>query len=199
QVDAVAPHVCQGLADGAAGAQRRLLHRMDDLHVPPAVAHLFLDLVRAVAGGQDHPAQARVRAGIQQPGQERPPGHRRQGLGQVRDDLAQARAQAADQDDDLLGGHQRGKISLSISAHSRWPMNSCPSWMRGVSVDGTLKHTSQRPAMSPPEAPVKPITLMPFCSATSSARSTFFERPEVEMTTSTSPAWPSASTWRAKV
>ena len=49
----------------------------------------------------------------------------------------------------------------------------------------------------PPLRPVNAITCMPRTRATSAARSTFGELPDVEIATSTSPAWPSASTWRA--
>ena len=78
-------------------------------------------------------------------------------------------------------------------------MNSWPSWMRGVSVDGTRKQMSLSGASLPPPSPVKPTTATPRARAASAARMMFGELPEVEIATSTSPVRPSASTWRAKV
>jgi hypothetical protein len=71
--------------------------------------------------------------------------------------------------------------------------------MRGVSVDGALKHSVATSAALPPSAPVKATVSRPSSLATSNARMTFMELPLVVRPMATSPALPRPRSWREKM
>ena len=72
-----------------------------------------------------------------------------------------------------------------------------PSCTRGVESLGVTSATSHRAAKSRPLSPVIPMTVRPCWWATSIAATTFGDPPLVLMATSTSPATPRPSSWRA--
>ena len=70
-------------------------------------------------------------------------------------------------------------------------------WLVLGSFEGMRKQQSRGSAISPPDAPVNPIAVIPLSRHCSSAAITLRERPDVEMPTNRSPDTPSACTWRA--
>src|SRR5581483_8789373 len=90
------------------------------------------------------------------------------------------------------------KSRRSTSSQSTWPTRMWVSWIRAESVlADTRRQRSTRPASGPPSPPVSPIVATPSARHASTARSTLGDRPLVEIATATSPAAPSACTWRA--
>src|SRR5262245_7157966 len=87
----------------------------------------------------------------------------------------------------------------STSSHSTCPTRMGVSWMRGDSrLADTRRLTSTIPVSAPPSPPVSPTVRTPRERHADTAWSTLGELPLVDNASATSPARPSAMTWRAK-
>src|SRR3990170_301756 len=175
----------------AAGSQGHVLDDICQLHASQLTAEVLHDLVGHEPERQDNSLKALSRQQTQEYLQKRALPDWSHRLGKAWDDLRHARSKSAGQHN---GFHQAWipKIASSTREHRMCPRIRWPSWILGVSLEGTSMIWSHESFIGPPRLPVNPTQVNPRLFASSSARRILGDLPEVERAMKTSPCLPSA-------